>query len=338
MSRFTVVAAAAEVPSERLDVEEAVLAEIGAELVDLRGRPLDEIAGALRGADGVLTEALGRERFDARRIAGLERCRVISVYAVGADGVDVAAASRLGIAVVNVPGYCSIEVAEHAVALLLAAWRRLRPAERVARSGHWGLDELRPVHRLAGRTVGLLGFGRIAQEVARRLAGFGVGLVAHDPYADEGVAAALSVELCGLEELLRRSHVLSIHAPFTDETSGLLDRDRLGLLPAGAVVVNAGRGGILDHDALLEALEAGRLAGAALDVTAVEPAELDDPLLARDDVVCTPHMGYYSEESLLELRESVARNAAAVLAGRRPLSVVNADALAGSTLTSPERR
>lgn len=331
MSRFRVVAAAAEVPSERLDVEEAVLAEIGAELVDLRGRPLDEITGVLQGADGILTEALGRERFDAGRIAQLERCRVISVYAVGADGVDLEAASRLGIAVVNVPDYCTVEVAEHTVALLLAGWRRLRAAERVARSGSWGLDGLRPVHRLAGHTVGLLGFGRIAQEVARRLAGFGVHLVAHDPYADARVAASFAVELCGLDELLRRSDVLSIHAPLTDETRALLDRDRLALLPEGAVVVNAGRGGIVDHGALLEALARGRLTGAALDVAGVEPADPEDPLLARENVVCTPHMAYYSEESLLELRESVARNAAAVLAGRRPDSIVNAAALGLST-------
>jgi D-3-phosphoglycerate dehydrogenase len=315
------------VPSERLDVEEAVLAGIGAELVDLRDRSLDEIAGALQGADGILTEALGRDRFDARRVAALERCRVISVYAVGADGVDLDAASRLGIAVCNVPGYCTVEVAEHTVALLLAGWRRLRAAERVARSGSWGLDELRPVHRLAGRTVGLLGFGRIAQEVARRLAGFDVALVAHDPYADAAAAASLSVELCGLDELLRRSDVLTIHAPLTEQTRRLLDRDRLALLPDGALVVNAGRGGIVDHEALLAALESGRLAGAALDVAGVEPAPEGDPLLARDDVVCTPHMAYYSEESLLELRESVARNAAAVLTGRRPGSIVNAAAL-----------
>jgi D-3-phosphoglycerate dehydrogenase len=260
-------------------------------------------------------------------VAALERCRVISVYAVGADGVDLDAASRLGIAVCNVPGYCTVEVAEHTVALLLAGWRRLRAAERVARSGSWGLDELRPVHRLAGRTVGLLGFGRIAQEVARRLAGFDVALVAHDPYADAAAAASLSVELCGLDELLRRSDVLTIHAPLTEQTRRLLDRDRLALLPDGALVVNAGRGGIVDHEALLAALESGRLAGAALDVAGVEPAPEGDPLLARDDVVCTPHMAYYSEESLLELRESVARNAAAVLTGRRPGSIVNAAAL-----------
>jgi D-3-phosphoglycerate dehydrogenase len=328
VSRYRVVAAAVDVPSPRLDVEEAILAGVGAELVDLRGRSLDAITAELRAADGVLTEALGRERFDARRLAVLERCRVISVYAVGADGVDVAAASRLRIAVVNAPGYCSIEVAEHAIALLLAVWRRLRAAERVARSGEWGIEELRPVHRLAGRTVGLLGFGRIAQEVARRLGAFDVKLAAYDPYANPDVAVSLGVELCGLDELLSRSSALSIHAPLTDETAGLLDGARLGLLPAGAVIVNAGRGGIIDHHALLEALDAGRLAGAALDVAALEPADPSDPLLARDDVICTPHMAYYSEESLLELRETAARNAADVLAGRRPASVLNPAALA----------
>lgn len=320
MSALRAVACAVEVPSERLDVEEAILAAAGVELVDLRHRPLDAIAAELAVADAVLTEALGRERFDAARIGLLDRCRVISVYAVGTDGIDVEAATERGIAVANVPGYCTVDVAEHTIALLLAAWRKLPRAERVARSGDWALDELRPVRRLAGRTVGLLGLGRIAREVAARLEAFHVRVLAHDPDVDPAAAARVGVLLCPLEELLAESDVLSVHVPLTAQTRGLLGAGALATLRPGAVLVNAGRGGVIDEDALLAGLQTGRIAAAALDVLAVEPAAPAHPLLALDNVVCTPHMAYYTEDSLLDLREAVARNAVAVLLGEAPSS------------------
>jgi D-3-phosphoglycerate dehydrogenase len=322
-ARFQVVAAAAEVPSETLDIEATILGEVGAELLDRRGRPLDAIRDELASADAILTEALGRERFDADRIAQLDRCRVISVYAAGADGVDAVAASARGIVVANVPGYCAVDVAEHAVALLLAAWRKLPRAERVVRAGGWGLEPLRPVRRLAGCTVGLLGFGRIAREVAARLAPFDVRLLAHDPAGDPREAARLGVvDLCTLDVLLDESDVVSVHVPLTPQTRGLLDRRALGRLRPGAVVVNTSRGGVIDEDALLEALASGRVGAAALDVLSVEPPGADHPLLALEQVVVTPHMAYYSEDSLRDLRASVARNAALVLAGDRPSSEV----------------
>jgi D-3-phosphoglycerate dehydrogenase len=320
------LACALELPSEELDVERAILAEAGAELLDRRGVPLDDLESELAEADAVLTEALGRDRFDASRIVRLARCRVISVYAVGTDGIDLAAAAARGIAVANVPSYCTIEVAEHTVALLLGAWRRVKAAEAVARSGAWDLAPLRPVNRLAGRTVGLVGFGAIARQVAVRLTPFGVRLLVHDPYADDGDVRGLGGMPASLDELLRESDAVSLHAPLTAETRGLLGRERLALLRPGAILVNAGRGGLVDHDALLQLLEAGHLAGVALDVMPEEPPPPGHPLLARPDVVCTPHMGYYSEESLLDLRTQAARNAALVLRGEPPLSAVTSSA------------
>jgi D-3-phosphoglycerate dehydrogenase len=275
----------------------------------------DELATA----DALLTE--GIERVDADVIAGLDRCRVISVYAVGTDGVDVGAARTRGIVVANVPDYCAIDVAEHTVALILAAWRKLPAAQRVARSGDWGLDDLRPLRRLHGRTLGLLGYGRIAREVAVRARGLGLQVLAHDPYVATS-AARDGVRLCGREELLRASDVLSIHLPSTPETAGSVDAATLALLPPGAVVVNAGRGAVLDEDALLDALHSGRVAAAGLDVLRREPAPPEHPLLALEAVVCTPHMAYYSEESLLALRRGAALNARTVLEGGVPATVV----------------
>lgn len=319
MSRFRVVCAASEVPSEVLDVEAAVLAEVDAELVDLRDRPLDAIVDELAHADAVLTEALGRDRFDAARIAQLERARVISVYAVGADGVDAAAAAARGIVVANVPTYCTVDVAEHAVLLLLAAWRKLPTAQAVARSGDWGLEPLRPLRRLRGAAVGLVGFGRIAREAAARLAPFGVELLAHDPAGDADEAERLGVRLCPLDELLAASHAISIHVPLTPSTRGLIDARALDLLRPGAVVVNVGRGGVVDEEALLAGLESGHVGAAALDVLAAEPPEASHPLLHHDRVIVTPHTAYYTEDSLRDLRTTVARNAALVLSGQEPL-------------------
>jgi D-3-phosphoglycerate dehydrogenase / 2-oxoglutarate reductase len=316
-----VVCVALELSSERLDVEEKILGPAGVTVLDLRDRPLASVARELARADAVITE--GIERLDAGVVGSLERCRVISVYAVGTDGVDVTAATARGIVVANVPDYCTTEVAEHTLALILAVWRKLPCAERIARSGEWGLDGLRPVRRLAGHTVGLIGLGRIAREVAARLHPFGVTVLACDPEVDPATAAGLGVRLCGLDELLRSSNVLSIHVPLTDRTRGLIDAAALAQLPAGAVVVNASRGGVVDEAALLDALRSGHVAAAGLDVLTSEPADPAHPLLSHDNVVCTPHMAYYSEDSLLALRVGAAENVLAVLRGDLPRFVAN---------------
>ena len=306
-----VVVAAVELPSERLEVEERILGQIGATVLDLRDRPLASIRAELATADAVMTE--GIERLDGEIVRSLERCRVISVYAVGTDGIDVAAAEERGIAVVNVPDYCTTEVAEHTMALILAVWRKLPRAERVARSGTLALNDLLPLHRLHGKTLGLLGFGRIAREVAVRATAFGLRVIAHDPFADAAAASRLGVALCGFDELLAASHVLSIHVPLTDDTRNRVDAGAFARMPAGAFLVNAGRGGVVDEVALLDALLSGHLAGAALDVLTSEPADPAHPLLALDSVLATPHMAYYSEEALVALRVATSENALAVL-------------------------
>jgi D-3-phosphoglycerate dehydrogenase len=320
----SVLFAAVEIPSERLDVEEEVFAGLGVTIVDRRDRPLASIRPELAQADALLTEGL--ERIDAGVIASLGRCRVISVYAVGTDAVDVAAATARGIVVANVPGYCATEVAEHTLALILATWRRLRRAQYVARSGDWALDDLMPVRRLTGRTLGLLGYGRIAREVAVRARALGLNVLAHDPYLGAG-SAEDGVPLCGREELLRASDILSIHLPATSETIGSVDAAAFALLPDGAILVNAGRGAVVDEAALLAALRSGRLSGAGIDVLTSEPPPPSHPLLALDSVICTPHMAYYSEESLVALRRGAAINARLVLEGGMPASAVNGEAL-----------
>jgi D-3-phosphoglycerate dehydrogenase / 2-oxoglutarate reductase len=321
-SDYTVVLVGCEIPSD-LGLERAVLAEAGATLVDLRSSPVADVVAQLVEADGILTEAT--DALTGSVIEQLHSVRVISVIAVGTDGVDVAAATRAGIPVTNVPGYCTLEVADHTVALALAAWRRLPAAERIARSGSWAIDGLQPVSRMSGRTCGLLGLGRISREVARRLQAFGFQVISHDPWTQRSVAEELDVEMVERDELFARSDMLSLHAPLTDDTTRIVDRRTLALMPQGAVLINVGRGGLVDYDDLLEALQSGHLAAAALDVFDVEPAPPDHPLLALSNVICTPHMAYYSEESLLQLRAEAARNVARALRGEPIASIVNPD-------------
>jgi len=318
-----VVMAALELPTDSLDIEEEVLGGLGATVLDLRDRPLRSILPELASADALLTE--GIETVDAEIIGGLDRCRVISNFAVGNDRIDVAAASARGILVANVPDYCTVDVAEHTIALLLAAWRKLPRAERVARSGHWGLAGLLPLRRLSGRTLGLLGFGRIAREVAVRARGLGMVVVAHDPYVS--AAEVDGVQLVARDELLRRADILSLHLPATPETMGSVDAATLAALRPGAVLVNAGRGSIVDEAALADALRSGHLAAAAADVLRAEPPPDDHPLLALDGFICTPHMAYYSDESLVDLRRCGATNARIALEGGVPATAVNASAL-----------
>jgi D-3-phosphoglycerate dehydrogenase / 2-oxoglutarate reductase len=322
----TVVLVGCEIPSD-LGVERSILAEAGAALVDLRASPVADVVAELAEADAILTEAT--DALTAAVIERLRSVRVISVIAVGTDGVDVAAATRRGIAVTNVPGYCAVEVAEHTVALALAAWRKLPPAQRIARSGSWAIDALQPIARLSGRTCGLLGLGQIAREVARRFQAFGLRVIAHDPWTQPAVAAELGIQLVDRDELFARSELLSLHAPLTADTRRIVDRRTLALMPRGAVLVNAARGGLVDHDDLLAALQDGHLAGAALDVFDTEPAPPDHPLLGLENVICTPHMAYYSEESLRELREEAARNVVRALNGEPIASLVNPEVRAG---------
>lgn len=335
MSGPVVAYAAVEIPAARLDVEEEILGAAGIGVLDLRDLPLAAIAGRLATADAIVTE--GIERLDAAVVESLERCRGLSIFAVGTDGVDVAAATRRGIPVANVPDYCTVEVAEHTVALILAAWRKLPQAQRVARGGSFALDPLLPLRRLGGHTVGLLGFGRIAREVASRLRAFEVELIAHDPVAGGEAAATLGVQLVDLETLYRRAHVLSIHVPLTEATRGLVGAAALAALPEGAVVVNAGRGGVVDEDALAAALRSGRVAGAGLDVLAAEPPPVDHPLLGIESVLVTPHMAYCTDESLHQLRLGAAANARAMALGERPATVVNPEVY-GATTPMPAPR
>ena len=303
-----------------------MLNEVGHELVydgDVREPAALRELG--RHADGVINcySLLPREV-----IEGFERCRIIARYGVGIDTIDLAAATERGIVVTNVPDYCVGEVSDHALALLLALARRLPKLQRATSTGRWQSTDAKPVRRLSGQTLGLVGFGRIAREVARKAQALGLRVVAADPLVDAETMAAAGVERSELDDLLAEAELVSLHAPLTDETRHLIGERTLGLVKPTAYLVNTSRGGLVDTVALRRALAEGRLAGAGLDVLESEPPDEGDPLLSMENVIVTPHTSFYSEESLVEMRRKCTAQVIAVLAGRSPNYPVNPEVLA----------
>jgi D-3-phosphoglycerate dehydrogenase / 2-oxoglutarate reductase len=305
-----------------LAIERAVLEPVGAEVVGLQCRTGEGLAELAADADVILQQyaRIGRET-----IARLKRCKAICRYGIGVDIVDVKAAYEHGMVVTNVPDYCLDEVADHTIALAFALVRRLPQYAQATREGRWHWSAAGgPVHRLRGMVWGMVGFGRIAQNVARKLPAFGVELLAHDPHVSAGYMATFGVRKVGLDELLEQSRLVCVLCPYTPETHQLIDRERLARMPVGAMLVNTTRGKIVDNAALHEVLVSGHLAAAALDDTEEEPAKrerwspADNPLFAHPGCLITPHVAYVSEAALQECRRIAAENARAVLLGEPP--------------------
>ena len=250
-----------------------------------------------------------------------DQLQIVARAGVGVENIDVAAAADDGVAVTNVPDYCNEEVSSHAVALLLAGVRRLGVYDGAVDRGQWDWQDGQPTHRLNTKTVGFLSFGSIAERTAEKLAPFGCELVAADPYVEAETMAEYGVEKVPFDELLDHADHVSIHAPLTDETRGLFDREAFRRMSEMAVLVNVGRGPIVDEEALAWALDNGEIAAAGIDVLESD-SPTESPLADRDDVFLTPHAAFYSEESLTDLNEQLGRDIGAVFAGERPEGLV----------------
>jgi D-3-phosphoglycerate dehydrogenase len=291
-----------------------------ADLYEVHPGTQGDLIDAIRDADAVLNQTC---QLDATVIAALGRCRVIQTYGVGVDSVDVAAATARGIVVCHVPDYCVEEVATHTLALVLAFERRVPQLMQGLRDGVWLGPTAFPMHRLAGRTLGLLGFGRIARRVAQMAVGFGLVVLTHDPEVTPDAARRADAEWLPLARLLTRSDYLSVHVPLLPATRGFLGVDALARLRPDAVVINTSRGAVIHQAALIEALEMGRLRGAALDVFEEEPLEPTSTLLRLRNVVLTPHLAWYSEEAQEEVKRRAAEEVRRVLTGEPPRHPVN---------------
>jgi D-3-phosphoglycerate dehydrogenase len=299
-------------------IEDDVLASVDAATVLAETGEEDELVELVRDADAILTCFA---HVTPAVVAAGERLRVIGRYGVGTDNIAVDEATRRGIPVTNVPVYCTDEVAEHVLAMLLAHARGLVPYDRAVRRGDWSLATGLPTRRVAGRTLGIVGFGAIGQTLARKARGLDLAVVAHD--ADEARVREGGAEPVGLLELAGRADFVSVHVPLVEGTRRLIGREFMSAMKPSAYLFNAARGAIVDHNALLWALKAGEIAGAGIDVFEPERLPADHPLLAEERLLATPHTAFYSDESMRDLARLAAENVAAVLAGREPASLVN---------------
>jgi len=307
-------------PGSELREERLALDGLGCDVVATTAADEDGLIANLREADVVLVAAAPITR---RVLEGLPRCRAVVRYGIGLDNVDLEAATDCGIVVAHVLEFCTEEVSNHAIALLLALARRLLPLHRDAAAGRWRQPQSWTLAPLHGQTLGLVGFGTIGQAVARKARVFGLRLLAHDPYGDPKAAEELGVTLVPLPELLAESDYLSLHTPLTPETRHLIGAAELAAMKPSAVLVNTARGPVVDEAALAEALTSGPIAGAGLDVFEEEPLSPDSPLCRLENVVLTPHVASVSPEAMRLLREEVGRAAADVLRGRWPKYVAN---------------
>lgn len=298
-----------------LDQERAALSAAGAQLVALDALKDSEVGDVV----ALLSEGTPVTGDEMRRYPNL---RIISEFSTGYDAIDLDAARELGVAVTNVGGYCTEEVADHTLALALALIRRLDSLREQARDGRWYSVDLGSVRRSADSIWGVVGFGRIGQAVARRAAAFGFTIWATDPQRSEQDITADGARPATLDELLENADVVSIHAARTGHDDQMLDRRRMALLKPSAYLISVARGAFIDEDALADALDAGTLAGAALDVLTEEPPDPSNRLVGHPRIVLTPHAAWYSDSAEAELRARGIGAVVDVLSGRQPADLV----------------
>jgi|HubBroStandDraft_6_1064221.scaffolds.fasta_scaffold239275_1 D-3-phosphoglycerate dehydrogenase len=312
-----------------LDRERRILEEVGATLVPAKTGEEDELSILAANVEGILT---CWRRVSEKVIQNAPRCLAIGRYGIGLDNIDVPFATQAGIIVTNVPSYCVEEVAEHTMALLLSLARKITFYDREVKSGVYNLQSQTPLYRISGKTLGIVGFGRIAKAVCRKAAGFGLRILVCDPPLRKADIAGHQVETVPFQELLQSSDFISVHVPLKPDTRHLFDLGAFRQMKSTAFIVNTSRGEVIDADALLIALDEGLIGGAGLDVLAKEPPVLRDRLVLHPRTIVTPHAAFNSEESLEELQDTAAKQMADVLSGRSPRFVVNPEVLKQANL------
>jgi D-3-phosphoglycerate dehydrogenase / 2-oxoglutarate reductase len=301
---------------ENLKYEEVIFKESGLEIEFLKAqcKSENEVIDQAKHVDAILNQYAPLSR---RVIQSLEKVKVISRYGVGVNTVDLDAASEKGITVANVPDYGVEEVSNHALALLLSFARKITYLNSEVKKGNWDFKAGIPIHRLNEQTVGVLGFGRIPRRFIEKVQTLGFKTSAYDPFVSKAEMNEVGVNKQELDQILKEADYLSVHVPLIKDTFHLLNKDRFRLMKKNAVVINTARGPIIDERALIDALQKGIIAGAALDVTEDEPIDKASPLLKMNNVMLTPHSAWYSEEAMIELRQKAAKNIVQVLRGEK---------------------
>ncbi len=307
-----------------MDDEARMFAEMDTELVVGQCKEEEDVIALCRNADAILNTYA---RMTPRIIQSLERCKVIVRFGIGYDNVDVDAATRCGIMVANTTEYCVDEVADQTMAMLLACARGLFPAGRIARDGTWDLSRMPVLRRLRGQTLGLMGIGEIGKAVAVRAHGFGLKVLASDPYVDEAAARESGAELVDLDTLLGASDYVSVHVPLMPATEGMMNAGVFAKMKPTAFLINVARGRIVNQADLVRAIQQGDIAGAGLDVLEQEPCEPGSDITTLDNVILTPHSAWYSEEARADMRRRAVGQVVSVLNGELPYSLINREAV-----------
>ena len=302
----------------------AKYAQVTFEAHQLKFKSREEILDVVRDADVILVNMVP---FDVELIGGLEKCKLIIRHGAGYDNVDVDAATARGIRVGYEPDYCADEVAQHAMMLILASWRKLFVGRKVleasSRDGKWDFGPVYPIYSLEGKTVGIIGCGRIGSLMMKKLSGFDFKIRVCDPYLSQERQAELGIQVEPLETVLKESDIVTIHAALTEETQGLIGEEQLRMMKPTAHLVNCARGGLLDTDALAKAIKEKWIAGAGIDVYVKEPPDLDFPLFDLEEVTLAPHLSWYSEEAGWGIREKIVEDFVRFIEGRPPRFPIN---------------
>ena len=332
MSRTIPLVVHIDAKESPLELERNALAGIDCEIVSVAVASEGEIIEAVKNATVILND---HSPVNRAMVDQLENCKLIIRYGHGYDTVDVDACTEAGIIVTNIAGSTSEEVSNHALTLLLASARELKRLDLATTSGRWGEVYSRSIlNHIYGETVGIGGFGWIGRAMARKCKALGMTVLVNDPYVGGHLAVEYQVDFVPKDELLERSDYVSLHVPHLDSTHHFIDSAALDLMKHTAYLVNTSRGPVVDEQALIAALKAGKIAGAGIDVYEQEPLSVDNPLLSMENVICTPHVAGSSELGWEFIRRRAGEEAARVLLGRRPDVVVNPEVLGRMSLQS----
>lgn len=303
-----------------IEYEKKILLDNDMEVIEAQCKSENEVIEKAKGVDGLIVE---RAPITKKVIESLPQLKVIARYGIGIDVIDLKAASEQKVFVLNVPDYCIDEVSDHALTLLLASARKIIPLNNYIKSGNWGFHFTQPFYRIKGRILGLIGFGNIARKLAEKTKPLGLSILTYDPYISNEVMKKYEyVKKIDFLELLKESDFISIHVPLTKNTNNMLSIKEINLMKKSTIIINTSRGGIINERDLAEALMSKKIAGAALDVFEEEPLN-NNLLLKQNNVILTPHVGYHSEESQIELQTKAAEGVRDVLIGKRPKYLIN---------------
>ncbi len=311
---------------DNLDIEKSILEPIGAEVIGLQCKSGENLGELAKDADVLMARYAKVTR---EIIEKLEKCRAICRYGIGVDSVDIKAVYDNNMILTNIPDFCVEEVAEHSISMALNLIRRIPMYNKATKNGSWRLQDAGvPVQRFRNVTWGIIGFGHIGQNIARKISAMGFNIISYDPYVNESYMNSFGIKKVSLEELLKESDLVNVMCPYTEDTHHIINEEGLKLMKEEAALVNCSRGKLVDNKALYKALTEGWIASAALDDTEEEPAHIENwtpdmnPLFSLDNCIITPHSAYYSEAALHDNVKLTAENAKAVLLGEKPINIV----------------